>query len=579
MNLFSKFINYFKKETLVSLFFIALICSWGVHISFRNEHFQEGDSSGTYSFIYEFPAATLRSTALSYPKGNFLSIEKAREILKNPTVKSIKSKYLKSFTDEFILDQLTKSSALATFRYALIQGVTLLQMPFPIQSFFATGLGSTYSSGVGLLYGLVGGKDGTYEDFMSRNMVISITLFHLAILLLFLILRKVGTSNFISVFVSLLAIFSISLYSSGIHIGSTVWNFTTELFWIWYLLKNIQSPKFLKKISWLSGVLIFFNYLILFFWLAFLMVTLKEKTIPFSQRRLLRNALDLIREQWAAIILIGACAILFVQPGQGFRGQTHLIEIPKNIYYIILNFFSWYTHSPLIDAIQFGLGILFVFAGGYFIFRKQDTKERKILKNIIEVILILYVILVCIQTLSFTPTRHILFLFPIIYLSSGIGLNFLIEKINKPVSKYLQTIFLLSLIILGFTTIKIRQIDTLDRTKGIQIDNDISMIGIYDSSYNIYYTNLGSQIPVTFVNPKTFKTGETYLYVSQSEPFDFAYNEWLVKYHLVVEKVWEKSDITEAYFTAYNPDFKHSRYSRPNNFFQTKFKVISINQK
>ena len=138
---------------------------------------------------------------------------------------------------------------------------------------------------------------------------------------------------------------------------------------------------------------------------------------------------------------------------------------------------------------------------------------------------------------------------------------------------------MISLFILGFTTIKIRQIDTYDSTKEIQIDKEVSMIGIYDSSYNIYYPNLKSGIPVTFINPNTFKTGETYLYVSQSEPFDVAYGEWLSKYHLVVDKIWEKNNLTETYFTAYNPDFKQSRYSRPNNFFQTKFKIVSINKK
>ncbi|MEI8061982.1 MAG: hypothetical protein WCG97_01665 [bacterium] len=590
MNVLIKSINYLKKETSVVLFFVVLISSWAAHISFRNEHFQEGDSSGTYTVMYDFPAATLRTTALIYPAGNFLSLDQAQSILKDPRVQAVRNKYLSSFSDEFLLNQLTKSSAIATFRYGLIQAVSILHLPFPIQSFFATGLGSTYSSGVGFIYGLIGGKNGTYADFMSHTMIISITLFHMAILLLFLINRKLGVRTYINVAISTVALFSISLYSSGIHIGSTVWNFTTELFWIWYLIKNINSPKLLRKMSWCSGILVFFNYLILFFWLSFIVTLLIEKVKKERQanpnstnlRKVLGYSWEIVKQQKGAIMLIGLCGILFFQPGQGFRGAVHLIDLPANIYYIVLNFFSWYTHSTLFDIFQFIFGVLFIASGVFFLINRkcsESSRELWLARQIFICLIFTYIFLVCVQTLSFTPTRHILFLFPIIFITAGIGLEFLIRKINSQISKSIQIIFLASLSLLGFCMIKIRQEDSYDRTREIQIDKDVAMIGIYDSSYNIYYENLHSGVPVTFINPKTFKVGETYLYVSQSDPLEVAYKEWQVTYDIEIEKIWEKSDITEAYFVAHNPDFKNSRYSRPNNFYQTKFKVISIKQK
>lgn len=588
MSPFLKFISYFKKETLTVLFFIVILTSWVVHLSNRNEHFQECDSSGTYNILYEFPASTLRTTALLYPAGSFLSVEQANKILDNETVHSIIQKHLPSFSREFILNQLTESSALAIFRYGLIQATALAHFPFAIQSFFSMGLGSTYSSGVGFIYGLINGKDATYTEFMSNTMAVSITVFHLAILLLFLINRRLKVRTFINVAISLVALFSISIYSSGIHIGSTVWNFTTELFWIWFLLKNINHPKILSRISWASGILVFFNYLILFFWIALMVIFLfenlrQEKKVlgNITLLKSLKTVWKLILRQKAAIILIGICGTLFFLPGQGFRGDLVISEIPRSIYYVVLNYFSWYTHSSMVNALQFAVGIIFISFGVYFLLKKDSEdydQETFITKRILINTVIIYILLVLIKTLSFAPTRHMLFLFPIIFIPAALGFEQVIKKINFGVPKYLQLFLMFGIVLLGFTAVHERMLDTYDRTKQINIDSDVEMIGIYDCSFNLYYKYKNQKAEVNFINPKTFKAGGTYLYLSQVGPIEDAYKEWSTKFDLKIDILSQNISITDAFFIANNPNFKNSRYSRPNNLFETKFKVVSIKE-
>ena len=171
-----KFFAPLKKEPIIILFILALLASWVTHINFRDKHFQEVDSAGTYNILYDFPGSTLRFTALMYKEGRFLSETTARKIINDPRIKNIHSAYLSSFTDEFLITQLTKSSLLATFRYGLIQITSMSHLPWPIQNFFSIGFGSTYSPAVGLIYGIFSGRNTSYEDFMSRSMLITIPL-------------------------------------------------------------------------------------------------------------------------------------------------------------------------------------------------------------------------------------------------------------------------------------------------------------------------------------------------------------------------------------------------------------------
>ncbi|HRH26082.1 MAG TPA: hypothetical protein PLF31_01265 [Candidatus Paceibacterota bacterium] len=573
-----------RVSVLVLLFITVLAASWVWHITSRNYHFQEVDSSGTYNILYEFPGSTLRFIALLYPHGSFISTSTAEKILSHDSIRSIKNTYLSSFSDEFLINQLTQASLLSTFRYGLTQAISSAPLPFAVQSFFSMGIGSTYSPGAGFVYGLVSGPNADYLTFMSRSMVVSITLFHVSVLLLFLINRKLGVSDGVNSLVCFLMLFSISIYSSGIHVGSTVWNFTTEFLWLYFLVTYYKHPEIHRHIAWLTGVLIFFNYLILLFWLAFMFIRLFEWWKQTQSRSLKKFGVwfwGTIKSQLPAIILIGTATILFFLPGQGFRGSATFATLPSDVYYTVLNFFSWYTHSAPFNLLQYSMGVLLLASSLLFFIPKQtEGSVHSLVKQICLLVLALYIVLAILHTLSFAPTRHILFLIPILFISIAQGLSILSKKTGIHIPTYVSVSALTILSVLGMYCVFLRGFDTADRTVFLNTtDPEVSTIGIHDGSYDIYYKYAENKTPVTFMHPKIFEAGKTYLYVSPSVAFETQMREWRKEHDMEIEILYDAREITDAYFIAHNPNFERFRYSRPNNLYQTKFTVRSVSKK
>lgn len=585
------------KNILAYLFFAALLISWCMHVSFRNDHFQDVDSATVYQMMHEFPGAALRATALFYPEGSIFSTSTATEILKNPLVRSVKDKHLSSFSDEFIINQLAKTSLSGAVRFASIQAVASLGLPYPLQSFFSVPLSSTYSAGVGLVYGLVSGPDTSYEDFMSRTTVIVITLFHASMLLLFLINRRLGVSDLPNGLVSLIALFSISMYSSGMHLGSTVWNFASAFLWIFLVQKWKDSPQLGRNISWLTAGMVFFNYLIVFLWAAYMLVTLMRARTEardigagteagvqrFGKLAVLTSwAWNAIKSQKVALIFVGICGLAFYQSGQGFRGDATFAELPSYLYYIALNFTSWYTHSAALDALQFVLTAGLIACAAVFLKRKMpggkignNNDGNDLVRLILLNFLALYCVAILFKVLSLLPTRHMLYLSPILFIGGAAGLDYVLKK-RTEARALLQAALIFTMAVLGIACLFIRQNDARDMRPHIYTSDDIALYGIYDSSYDLYYYLKDAGLNAEFINPNSLETGKTYLYVSHSEPFKTALADWQNKMPITVETEWSRSAVQNVYFTAYNPNFKKLRFSRPNSLYQTKFKVTDI---
>ncbi len=571
------------SKPLQTIFFLSLALSFLIHLGYRNDHFQDVDSAMVFSLLRDFPASALRTTALTYPEGRIFSTSTAQKILADKNVSEIRGKYLPSISDEFIINQLTRTSFPAMARYGFIQAVEMLDPFFPIKSFFIIPLSSTYSAGPGLIYGLLSTEQAPYADFMSRATALTLALFHLSILLLYLINRRLGVSEWINVLISTIALFSISLYSSGYHLGSTVWNFFTVFVWIWYVQKNSGRQDFPKRVSMTSGFLVFFNYLIALFWIAFLLASFTEsvtkkmgKSLP--TRESLRLAFDWLKitvtEQRIALLLIGLCGILFFQSGQGFRGSASLSELPGYFFYTVLNFSSWYTKSHAMDMIQFAGGLLLIFSlFGYLMRRSEDS--GKIIRDTFIWLIAIYALAVFFNKLSFLPTRHVLFLSPILFIGAAKGVDALLRRFESP-RKILSILLIASFTFLGFTCLQLRRDGTNQLLDNIRIDESIESYEIYDMSHDLYYHLADKSVPVRSADAKSFVEGKEYVYLSHTAPFSFALAEWQSKLEIEIETEWVDEIVLDTYFTAYNPNFEKLRYSRPNNLYQSKFKVIKL---
>lgn len=578
---FKQIIDFCKNKPL-SIFFLCIVTiSFVWHVSHRLEHFQECDSAAVYNMIYNFPTDALSYTALTFPKGNALSPEQAEKILNLPATQKTLKPIISKYGEEKITQKLTELNALAVMHYGIIHTVESLHLPHQLLGAFSVPLSSTYSAGPGLLYTLISTPNTPYEDFMSRVLFLTIFIFHVAVILLYILCRKLKISTEASIISSLLLLFSISLYSSAYHTGSTLWNFSTEILLLFLVATCYGHKNFLKILSYAVSILVFFNYLIIFLWAAILLSVLfknlsgQVKTV----KTITRAAWSLIKTQRVGILFIALCGILFFQPGQSIRGTSNIHLLGKDIYYIVLNFFSFYTHGKFWEITQFIIGGVIIILSLFALFKKQveDPEAKKIIKTTLAWFFLIFLLLVIFKILNLVPTRHILFLIPIWFIGLGITIDWMIKKVSY--GHLIGTVTVFSLCIAGFYSLTVRAADTADRTKSITLSNDLTQAGIYDCSYNLLNKNWQSDVPVRFINPNQFEPGKKYLYISQTAPFSFALEQWKQHHTLKLQIVEEKNIINPTYFLAYNPDLRRLTYSRPNSLYQTTFTVVSISKK
>ena len=675
-------------------FFIIILISFIFHCSKREIHFQENDSFNVYRNIKTFPAG-----ALSYADWSYKSTERISPIVnKLVKVKKIKSLFDSqvqklNITSQQIIEQ--KWSLTRFIRTIYIKTIGLFQLPHPIHCMFSVPLSSTYSAGHGLFYGLITNPKDDYYAFNSKCTLMTILLFHLSVILIALTCYNIGISFQTILLLSITLLCSISAYSYGYHLGSTIWNiFTTSLF-LWFLTIGSPGMKKSRSIAWLSGILVFFNYLIIFPYAAYLItlyISQEVKKTEFSY-----NTFILIfKSQVPAIISIILCTILFFQPGVGNHGNYFSF---KSFYFVILNYFSMYNKAPWLDFAQFliiavimlyavksyfGLGsnfkkikteikknieiistfiimiifsilislaikiylnhlwlrlyeiILFViffiltyslvknkfikpmkysfsnlywsysgiilsiyfliagFLQPYFSYKiflgavlilvsllyyeiihlrkiNKRLQNHHILRYVIFFLFYCYAIALSIGVLGFSPSRHIFFLLPSIYIIFSFGLDRLLKNFSFKNFLLLYSIIL----ILGSISVNHRYMSTLDTTIHISIPEDINYIMLGDG-WNPYGNPcLKEDIEiVSDLNNKKY-LGKKIMYLSMTQPLEANYRfiDFLNKNnkHRIKINSFDE-DKTDTYFLAYNPyNFSHNR---PNNIFKAQFEIL-----
>jgi hypothetical protein len=570
--------EFMGKNKLTSLFFLIVFLSLITHLFVRNEHFQECDSSLVYHVMRDFPYYAMtftNSVTTESPVSISLSKEKATNIVTNPIVSGLlNTSFGGNFGDhkkDTLINALSSGTRSPLFyaRSAVIFSVIALDahLPYFIKNAFVLPLSSTYSFGHGLLYGLLSGPHISYKDFMSRALVLTLVLFHLGVIFIFLTLRKLFVSPLSAVLGSLLALFSISMYSYGYHLGSTVWNFSSSAFFLWFIVEYYtrwDNEKYLKRVSLLSGILVLFNYLIVVYWLAFIGAYFfisknkkKEGTI-----------LSILKTQSFSIFLFFVCALLFFPPGQTMRGSvssfSDLFSFP---YYIILNIFSFYNKSGIIDALQFLIAFTLLFWGVYACSKNKTKAEQLFFVAVAKLFFGVLFATMIFGILSLGPSRHILFISPFLFILAGIGMDFPINRYSLSGNMGIVIVVLLS--ILGFSSLYARILDVKDPTPLIRIDQSVRRIIVSDYSFQWRYKNWGEKISVEPTEPN-YLEGETYLLISNSSS---TLPETLPKKGFKSEILdTQEKKSAGVQFTAYNPE-KYV-WSGESGFSAVTFRVL-----
>ena len=579
----NKLVNYLKNlrhDPITIIFFLAVLASFIYHLDLRTQHFQECDSSGTYHLMYGFPKEALLYSAYSYPDSRLLSEDTARKLLNLKPAQYFAQTYLPDFTEERLVNKLTRTNIFLAMRFVYIQAVSSLHLPHALESMFALPFSATFSPGYGLIYGLVTGANYNYEQFMSRATLVTTIFFHLAVLLVYFTGRKLKASAFASAIAASLMLFAITMYGSNYDVGSRPWNLISAVVWVWCLAKYADSPKVLKKVSIASAILVYFNYLIVFFWAAFVLAE-SFRANRQSVKSFLKQIWQVLKTQKIAIVFIFLCGLIFFQPGQGFRGNISLGTMFSDIYYIVLNFFSFYTHSHWLNIGQFILGLLLIVLSirAYFKLSKNQDDSVKIVSLTLLFIFVLYALAALVKAVGLAPNRQMVFLVAAIYPGIALALDNLLLKSKFLNFNKILTCVLVLFLALGFSGLILRRVDALDRTAGIVFAQDVERVEVQDCSFNLVNKTWDTQTPVEFVDLTKFKSGQTLLFLSQTTSFEKALKMWRESYNLEVEIVSQKQDINLTYFVAYNPDFARFPFSRPNSLYEVKFKVIEVSKK
>ena len=319
-----------------------------------------------------------------------------------------------------------------------------------------------------------------------------------------------------------------------------------------------------------SAALIFFNYLIGLFWLAFILA----KYFTGSPKP---RFLDLLKTQKFAIATFAICGVLFYPPGQGLRSVTSLPTFASDFYYTVLNYFSWYNQSILFDRLQFLAGLLILVCSFIYLIRAAGKKE--LIPATLIFIWIIYLAAALFKVLGFGPIRQMLFLSPAIFFAAGAMLGRILPAAEKTPAKILVWAFLIFIPAAGFFTVSLRHKAAADISKNLAVDADVTKIGIHDCSFNWLYKKWPSRAQVDFINPKSLNKNDTVLYLSQTIPFQTAMQSWQKNWQIDYNILSSQNLITGTYFMAYNPSLERFGFTRPNNVYEVKFKVNQITPK
>jgi hypothetical protein len=440
----------------------------------------------------------------------------------------------------------------------------------PFYSMSVLSFSSTYSPGPGLFYGLLN-IHGNYFGFMNLATAFNLLIFHLSVLIIFLLILKLNKNYWSAITIGVLALFSYSLYSYGYHLGSTVWNILVSTIFIWLVFYFYQNKEknILQKISILSSVLLFFSYLVVIYWLAALMVLIlldaKNKVKVFTRK----YVFEIIKSQKTFIICSLLCWLIIMPAGLSFHGNPQSFkEFLSFSYYIILNFFSFFSMSEYwhnFQFIVFGLALLGGLSCAYFF--KKD-KDNFFVFCLVVSVLVVYGIFAVLGILSFVPSRHILFLVPVLF----VILYYFIDEIYCRLPIFLVIFFNAILVFGGFYSLFLSQKFTIDQTAYANVNSNPETVVVYGDNYQLLYRFADS--PGSFLKKNNIplsqqiKINTKYLYVSQSDCFD----------DLIADAARENMQInidkkmirkTNRKFIAFDP--KNFAFNMPNDFCQAEF--------
>jgi len=590
MSAFSKLPT--KEVYIAIVFCILAVTVFSIHVSHRTAHFQECDSTVVYEALHNFPIPSFSFNSY-VSQGSVVSAEQAQSILAWPLVRTFTSLYREQYhiTDEGefnarVVRALTRLNPVTAFRAAYIAAVSQIPLPFFIKSFFALPTAATYFPGAGLLFGLLSGPNTSYEDFMSRATLLTLVLFLVSAFLLYVISRRMGIVPLVGAIAGTLFLFSISIYSYGYHLGSTIFNIVSGFAWLLVFVKYWNTSAFFKKMSLATAAIVFFNYLIVVYWSALFLFIIYKESRGFAGdargklKKVVKSALVFLKTQWLACAAFVFIGLFFYPPGQSYRGTTSFETLPGYAYNIILNFFGFYNDRGWLNVLQFCVAgaLLVVAAIGIFSKKIDPASPRYAFRGVVVALFAVYAVLVAGHVLAFFPSRHILVFAPVMFLLVALALQDVVDRF-RPSDVVLVGMWAV-LVVLGFLSLFPRISATEDRFAIGPVDPDVKKVFIYDCGASWGYKQWNVGVPVEVIKPSSFapEVNQTYLYVSQTAPMNEAFTSIAREKQQeaeapAVQVLSESYTPSDACFLGYHPS-SSCLYGSPNRLYRAKFIIL-----
>ncbi len=371
------------------------------------------------------------------------------------------------------------------------------------------GKSSTYAPLQFIVTGAIVDKSMSYHDILFNSRLISLIMGFLSILLIAYIYLKLYGKDHIAY-----AIFGVTILSfSWEHIiysmqseSYTIGLFVALLSFILYG-KYVSKDNLSKKESLLLGVFlslfIFSNYQFLFFLPGFylaILISYKKEYKKFFSSYLLSMVVVLFSTLLVYKVFLSTMLSRGINWNAGLNkeflfdlfSQNNVFEsigyvlsfFTENAYYVFRNLISFASEGSIFnDLVAIVYILLFIIGVFYFYISKNMLKKHFVYFFLVTILV--WIVLVVVQKLTLSPTRHSLILFSFILIFTPAGLIYILEKyrINKNLTIVAFSMVIVFMFAIDYRSTMDKRLDKFDPIQIEKLIKKYNIAEIYEYGY------------------------------------------------------------------------------------------------
>ena len=498
-----------------------------------------------------------------------------------------------------------KTSLIIFYPIRFFLGILSDYLPLqPLRSAIRLSLTTTYPFFQGFIYGIYNPR--SFEYFYRYSSLVNIICLLISLYLLYLSNKKFGKLNLISFLFSFGSFFLYQVNAYSYHLGSTNWYFCASCLSIYSIifLKGIRKDLILL-VSILS------SYPNLLFWIINFMndyinrskhrIILKSKNYRFNIFK------DLLAEYKYSSFTFISTIILFYPFGENQRGifDWRGIFTPFSFLPLYTKIDLWtYLTAIILISLFFIAAVVVIFRLNYSEEIDSKQNQQNILLIALSYLLVIF-LLISINILTLSTTRHLLFILPYILFLTNYSAQIILKKISLNFKTSINT-FLIALLTIMFFLSTYSTFLRLDPLKvkalpqeiiNFQLnstnDNSISAI---EGGIHLQYNDF-TNFRATYNKSEPYKilplTTEGKRLIVAQRPSkailnyrdDLRKGDYLkTKFEKLEIKLMENPFVVEnkIYFDSLNfdedtPDNQSNGYSRPNSIYIYPVEIKSVN--